>query len=357
MSKVLVKNLTTGVAIARPNQMYGWPGLIKLPNNDLLLAASERKFHCCPFGRQVISRSCDGGKTWSLPEELYNSEIDDRDANLVLAPNGTIILSFFSAVAFQIRHPERTDRLTSKIISEVGGTWMITSNDNGKTWSEKALPLPCGNHITPAVLSDGTLITCGGHDNKGKCFDEYEVYRSCDMGLSWQKSGVIPCPKMTDGKLLINESTLLEVEPNHILGFFRSTSEDCADLYQTQSFDGGRTWSEVKNTFITGSPAQLLKLKNGTIMCSYSHRNSPYSIRAVFSYDNGETWDLDNIVTLCEYETLPDFGYPTTVELEENKFLTVYYCSWRDKLREEKPCDLKYPEGIITLSYELDFNK
>ena len=248
MSKVILKNLAAGVAMARPNQMYGWPGLVKLPNGDLLLSASERKFHCCSLGREVVSRSCDGGQTWSLPEEVYNSEIDDRDSNLAIAPDGTIILSFFSAVAPQLRHPERNSRLISAFLSEAGGTWMITSGDYGRSWSEKALPLPCGNHISPAVLSDGTLITCGGYDNKGKFFDGYEVYRSCDMGASWQKSGVIPCPEMDNVRLLINESSLLEVEPDHILGIFRSTGEDCADLYKSRSFDGGKTWSPVENT-------------------------------------------------------------------------------------------------------------
>ena len=39
--------------------------------------------HVCPFGRVEWMRSRDGGRTWSWPEVLLDSPIDDRDSGVI----------------------------------------------------------------------------------------------------------------------------------------------------------------------------------------------------------------------------------------------------------------------------------
>ena len=48
-----------GVVASRPDQMYGWPGLTRVSGGVVLAAASERKYHVDPFGREVVMRGCD----------------------------------------------------------------------------------------------------------------------------------------------------------------------------------------------------------------------------------------------------------------------------------------------------------
>ena len=42
---------------------YGWPGITRTKDGDILVSASERVVHVDPFGRGVIVRSTDEGRT------------------------------------------------------------------------------------------------------------------------------------------------------------------------------------------------------------------------------------------------------------------------------------------------------
>ncbi len=73
------------VVISRqPDHYHGWPTVALRKNGELLVAYSGgREAHICPFGRLELIRSKDGGRTWSWPEVIMDSPIDDRDAGAV----------------------------------------------------------------------------------------------------------------------------------------------------------------------------------------------------------------------------------------------------------------------------------
>lgn len=344
--KLTITGIKNDIVISRPKQMYGWPGIVKVSENEILVAASERCYHCCPYGREVIVRSTDGGQNWSLPQEVYNSELDDRDANLNIMPDGTLILSWFTSTAFEERWLERARRVSSLMRRELLGSWMCCSKDFGDTW-ETPLRMPVGVHISPSVLSDGSLITVGDAPEAG---DEaaLTVYKSRDLGKNWTVAGKISCG-MGKGRLLLNENHVLETSPGRLIGMFRSDPGGDGYLYQSISEDYGETWTAPHKTAIWGYPPQLLRLHNGVIMCSYSYRRRPYSIRAVFSHDDGLTWDTDNIQTIYEWDDEPDMGYPGSIELSPGNILTIFYCSRRDIGAVENK-----PEGILSAAFTLD---
>lgn len=339
--------IETKVICSRPGQMYGWPGITKAANGDILVAASERKFHMCPFGREIIIRSKDNGKTWSLPEEIYNSELDDRDANLLRLDDDTIILSWFSSTAFEELWPERFKSFSTKSIKKLTGTWMIKSFDNGLTWEREKSKLPVGMHISPVQLSDKSLITIGPKNPKDSL--SMSVYKSDDLGVNWYKTCEI------DGYPVLNENHIIETEPGCLLALIRSRDF----LHKSISKDYGKTWSKPEATQIWGFPAQMLKLNDGRILCTYSRRKHPYSIEAVLSNDNGETWDTDNTIILYSFEDEPDMGYPSSIELNENEIFTVFYVSRRDVNLPEShlkhhPQIIGYsPEGIISVHFKI----
>ena len=348
--EIKIKNLSVGVVISRPKQMYAWPGIVKLSENEILVAASERCYHCCPFGREVIVRSLDGGESWSLPQEVHNSELDDRDANLAVTPDGTLILGWFTSTAFEGHWKERASRITDKMRNDLIGSWMRVSKDKGHNW-EESLRMPVGAHISPVAISDGSIITIGEEPRNEAAL---AVYKSQDLGQSWNKAGKIPCQRLwyeesKSKRLMINENHILEISPGRLIAMFRSDPVGDGYLYQSASEDYGKHWSNPQKTNIWGYPPQLLKLHNGVIMCSYGYRREPYSIRAVFSYDEGKTWDTDNIATLYEWEDEPDMGYPSSVELSPGKIMTVFYCSRRDKKHPET-----LPEGILSTTFTLE---
>ena len=353
--KLKVTDIRNGVVISRPEQMYGWPGMVKTSENEIIVAASERRAHVCPYGREVIVRSADGGKTWSLPQEIYNSELDDRDANLTLAADGTLMLSWFTSAAFEL-YPQwaaRTKRITNQMREELLGSWMSCSRDGGHSWD---IPkrMPAGRHISPIILSDNSLLVLGdgaGNENE----DSVAVYKSDDMGESWRKATKIPCKRIwiaecKQNLLVLDENHVLETSPGKLIAMFRTTDGE-GYLYQAFSEDYGESWSKPYKTDIMGFPPHLLRLSNGVIMCSYSHRWKPFSIRAVFSYNDGKNWDTDNILTLYEWKNQPDMGYPSSIELSPGNILTVFYCSHHGASHQAS-----LPEGILSVTFKLEDN-
>jgi hypothetical protein len=95
-------------------------------------------------------------------------------------------------------------------------------------------------------------------------------------------------------------------------------------LRQSESYDGGKTWTLAHKTPIWGYPPHLLKLTNGWLLVVYGVRRQPYSERACISRDNGETWDLKNEIILSRAIN-GDLGYPASVQLDVGSILTIYY--------------------------------
>ena len=359
--QIKISNIEVGVVATRPGQMYAWPGIVRINENEILVAASERRYHVCPYGREVVIRSEDNGKSWELPREVYNSQLDDRDANLCITPDGTLILSWFTSTAFDKFWSNEAERVTDKMRTELLGTWLCHSTDGGENWG-KALRMPAGVHIAPSVLSDSSLICIGSPSQSEEALN---VYKSNDMGLSWRKVYQFECKKIWVEEaerymLEFDENHVFELSPGKLTVMFRTEPAGDGYLYQAFSDDNGETWSKPSNTGIWGFPPQLMRLSDGTIMCSYSHRKTPYSIRVVFSHDNGRSWDIDNIATLYEWKDKPDMGYPSSIELSPNKILTVFYCSrcdadgksptsWNKNISADSS-----PEGILSITFTLE---
>lgn len=87
---------------------------------------------------------------------------------------------------------------------------------------------------------------------------------------------------------------------------------------------------------IWGYPPHMLKLRDGRILCAYSHRRDPMGIRAVLSGDGGRSWDMDNEVILRDdavavrgnplgANSPSDLGYPLSVQLADETIFTTYY--------------------------------
>ncbi|HID21358.1 MAG TPA: exo-alpha-sialidase, partial [Planctomycetaceae bacterium] len=68
----------------RPELYHGWPTVARRRNGELLVSYSGgRDAHVCPFGRVELIRSHDNGQTWTWPEVLIDTPIDDRDSGVI----------------------------------------------------------------------------------------------------------------------------------------------------------------------------------------------------------------------------------------------------------------------------------
>jgi hypothetical protein len=67
----------------------------------------------------------------------------------------------------------------------------------------------------------------------------------------------------------------------------------------------------------------LLRLRNGQLLMTYGHRRAPFGNQARLSEDHGRTWSEPLLIS--GDAAGGDLGYPSTVELDDNALLTVWY--------------------------------
>lgn len=313
-----------------PNRYLGWPSITKTDKGELLIVYSgDRDSHVCPWGKTRLIRSTDNGKTWSEPETVNNSPLDDRDAGIIQTYKGTLLVSWFTSLAYA--NPnwkwayQKYARVAEKIPEELKkhwlGNWVRRSEDGGKTWlnpSRTASSAPHG----PIQLKEGRLLYVG--TGSWKDTDSIVVEESKDDGISWQVISIIPTT--TGNARNMYEPHVVELKSGKLVALVRNEPkerEKCF-LMQSESYDGGKTWTTLHETPIWGYPPHLLELNNGWLLVVYGHRRSPYSERACISRDEGKTWDIKNEITLAEAYN-GDLGYPASAQLDDGSILTVFY--------------------------------
>ena len=335
----MVKARSNAFVICKQEGRYiGWPTVGRTAEGDLLVAFSgDRDLHVCPFGKTFTVRSADDGATWSAPEMVNNTPLDDRDAGLLVLGSGTILVTWFTSVAFDI--PERCawqgdlEQIIAPWRKHVAGittadrrhwlnAWSRRSTDHGRTWGEPVAMAGTSPH-GPCQLEDGRVLHMGNLMNVDQL--RIVVEETPDEGQSWRIIAEVPVPRSMRPRRLC-EPHICQAPDGRLIALFRLEPPDAntCGLWQSESRDGGRTWDEPAPTKMRGYPSHLLRLADGRILASYGHRRPPYGEMACLSRDGGQTWDLDSEIMICD-GTSHDLGYPASVELRDGRILTVFY--------------------------------
>lgn len=313
----------------------GWPTIGRRANGELLVVFSgDRDQHVCPFGKTQIIRSSDNGKTWTAPQTINNCIIDDRDAGILVCKSGTIVISWFTSLAFETYNCRKMygDKMVDGWKSHIAkitdadrktelGHWIRRSTDGGKTWLPKQEIEGTAPH-GPIQLKDGHLIFLGNTTINGKRAVVAE--QSIDDGATWKVIGQVPFPDY--GSAYWGEPHLAETTEGRLVAHFRHNGGTHGGyLFQSESDDGGRTWTLAHKLPIWGFPPHLIRLRDGRLLTTYGYRKKPYGQRACLSNDGGRTWNIDREIILRDDAPNGDLGYPSTVELDGGEMLTVYY--------------------------------
>ena len=327
---------------------FGWPSVARMRDGTLIVAGSGlRSGHVCPYGKEVILFSRDDGKTWSEPRVIQDSPIDDRDAGVCAWGDGHVLVSWFRSDTRQYRNHDRIPQAereqwdavfaewTDDMVNQHLGSWVMLSSDAGATWSEP-IRTPVSAPHGPIVLRDGALLYLGKRyvENwKEMRFGTITAARSNDEGHTWNELGTVPLYPGTAGGHY-HEPHVVELPGGKLIGTIRVQNyEGCAkmedmgllpfSIMQTESEDGGATWSEPKPLRFRGSPPHLCRHTSGTLVLTYGYRQAPYGQRVALSRDDGATWNHDWI--LRDDGPDGDLGYPSTVELGDGSLFSVYY--------------------------------
>jgi hypothetical protein len=324
----------------QPEFYAGWSTVVRRSNGELWVTWSGgREAHVCPFGQVHAMKSNDGGETWTFPRVLHDGPIDDRDAGILETAKGTLIVTSFSSLAYEGRlmsspekmadwEPEKVRRwkaerdwLTAEERKKELGEWALRSTDGGISWSAR-IPTRVNSPHGPIQLADGRLLYVG--KELWTAEKRIGVAESKDDGLTWQMLAEIPGRPGDTVTSDYHEAHAVEAGDGTLIAQIRNHNvKNKGETLQTESRDGGRTWSVPHSIGVWGLPSHLLRLSDGRLLMSYGHRRKPYGNQARVSEDNGQTWS--EAMTLSDDGSGGDLGYPSTVELSDGSLLTVWY--------------------------------
>ena len=318
----------------RPEYYHGWPTVARRASGELLVVASGgRESHVCPFGWVEMMRSKDEGRTWSWPQVLMDSPIDDRDAGICETASGALLVTTFTSLAYEPLlgraagwPPERlarwqaaNARATPEERKSLLGCWMLRSTDGGLTWSAP-YRCPVNSPHGPIALSDGRLLYAGKKLWEGT--KEVGVCESTDDGRTWRWLAAIP-ERPGDAHAELPRTARGGGGARRLLVHIRNHNKaNAGETLQSESADGGKTWSVPRPIGVWGLPSHLLRLRDGRLLMTYGHRRAPLGNQARVSEDQGRTWSAPVEISTG---TSGDLGYPSTVELPNGTLLTVWY--------------------------------
>jgi hypothetical protein len=286
--------------------------------------------------------SSDDGKTWTWPQVLLDSPTDDRDAGALETARGTLLVTTFTSLAYepgllkaQQTKPGQADawpgnrlaaweavhrRLNDAQRRTELGQWLLRSTDGGLNWSPR-LPTIVNSPHGPTQLADGRLLYAGVELwSKPR---RVGVAESLDDGLTWQWLAPIPV-RAGDDAANYHELHAVETGDSRIVVQIRNHNKvNDRETLQTESADGGRTWSVPRAIGVWGLPSFLLRLRSGKLLMTYGYRRKPFGNQARSSDDHGRTWSEP--VVISDDGIGVDLGYPSTAELEDGSLLTLWY--------------------------------
>lgn len=306
-----------------------------------------------PHYYNVISRSTDQGKTWSVPQvapdyDWYGVEC----AGLTPLKNSDLLMNQWRFRWYPLEKarkmsddpwmvfPEEyvewmkssneldVDGPLPENLAELfpwarsnGGTYVHRSLDQGRTWGStveiNTAPYSGGYGMRGALeLANGEiLLPLSDVPN----YKEVFVVRSRDGGRTWES----PISVAAVEDLWFEEPHALLLPDGQILMILRENRTHY--LYQVVSSDGGYTWTTPKATSIWGYPGHLLLLPDGRILCVYGYRKEPFGIRAAFSRDQGRSWEKEDQFIIRDDLPNRDLGYPSSLLVDEQNVFSVYY--------------------------------
>ena len=166
------------VICRQPGRYIGWPTIAKADDGELFVVFSgDRDEHVDPFGKTCFMRSSDNGATWSDAVVITDTPLDDRDAGICVAPDGSLVVSWFTSHYdgyLDMKHycEGEEQRWEDKIatVSEEDvtrwthadsgvtagrsmGFWTRRSPDRGETWEDPVPSICCTPHGPIVLLS------------------------------------------------------------------------------------------------------------------------------------------------------------------------------------------------------------
>lgn len=204
-----------------------FPVALRLQDGRIAVVLRGGGGHLTIKGRLDMVFSSDEGKTWTKPIVVVDSPADDRNPSLGQAKDGTLIVGFWRTETYDEndRYNPKLDKPRTTWVtrsSDGGKTWSDPSQIDAADISfgspfGRILTLPDG---TMLMAIYGFDIRQPGAKDGGTRHHSY-VYQSKDDGRSWKRISEIG-----DGRQQLNETSLLRLPDGKLLAAIRARATD-----------------------------------------------------------------------------------------------------------------------------------
>ena len=326
------------------------PSLALLPDGELVLVSLDHTGDPAAgtyTESMPLRRSTDGGRTWTEP--LSAADVIGREQWLSCSRDGTLFISS------HLLEQDTNNR------AGITHSYLHRSTDGGRTWARTRILLEGAarngaaaektSHTSRNVveLSDGTLLF-------GVSLNDTDIaylWRSADGGSTWDTSQRVDIGTY-DGRPYDNldgffceDFTYLTQRgdlihwlrcgpPSPLFPMEDGRAVPCGNdnidrTLVCRSADGGRTWSDLVDFGDYGMHyIRPLRLADGRLLVTYTQRSTlyPLGLRAIVSYDDGDTWDFSADQIVIEGRTpwglQSGGGFGNTVQLVDGELLSCY---------------------------------
>jgi predicted neuraminidase len=245
-------------------------------------------------------------------------------------------------------------------VTRFGPTWSNSriqakvSDDGAETWSDPSLlALEEGMMVRnrPIVLHDGDYLLPVYKETGND--PEFVGPGSCSLFLryspktkGWTETGRIRSPR---GNI---QPAVVALDDTHLIAYCRRGGgygpEEKGYLVRSESHDGGRTWSEGRDSAFPNPNAAVdfLRLKSGRLLLVYNDSmrgRSPLTV--ALSSDNDRTWPVKRNLA----EGPGDFAYPSAFQARDGR-IHVVFTSERRTVINHAVFDEGWVAGNATLS-------
>jgi len=281
--------------------------ITEAPNGDLLVSWYGGSYESSDDQVLFLSRRKKGTRSWSKPEIIVRSPGK---------PPGNAILftDKMSRVWLVWGRMDGTQPMLRGTGWDQCRLFYRTSGDSGATWSKDEpfyhdtlgwLP----RNLT-LFLADGTLVLPISDELHGHGVDLSFFLSTKDNGATWTQSGI-----MRGGE----QPTFIERNDGSLVAYLRTRP----NILQSESSDGGKSWSEPHATQFKNPDAgiSVRRLKNGHVILVFNNQdNARTPLHIALSTDEGRTWS-DPV----RLESNPgEYSYPSILQTSDGKIHIIY---------------------------------
>ncbi len=327
--------------------IHAWhPSLVALPGGELLASFDLAQAVESMDYRTWLSRSADGGRTWSAPTRLCEDPVQPATHTLRLS-----LLSQNRVVAMGTRF-HRADSEEGLVNRSNHGfvpmdVILTESRDGGRAWTApRVIVPPCegpGFEVCHPVveLADGRWLwptsTLAGWDGEAPGGIRCVAFVSHDGGRTWPDTIEIFADPA--GKVTYWEVSLLQLGDGRLVSTIwavdRATGAALPSLF-SMSRDGKNFLSPQPTGFLAQT-AKIHALGGNRLLCAYRRDDRP-GLWARFVTLDGEEWINGGEIPLWQGAAsgmtgrqITDelsalrFGYPTMVSLSPHEVLLAFW--------------------------------